>query len=257
MIAGGEIGDVHFIHGAYLQDWLLEADRFLVAARAGEGRRELRGRRHRLALVRSGAARHRPADRRGARRSDDGDRHAAEAVGVDARRLRRAATSARERSASAAKISRRSCVRFDGGAKGSVSVGQVCAGHKNGLWFEVNGRQASVRWQQERQNELWIGRRDAANAVLAKDPSLLAPGARGYAHLPGGHQEALGRRVLQRHARRLRLHRRGDAPGRPRDRLRSRPSKTAIIRRASSTPCSRATAPGGVWTKVPRARPCS
>jgi hypothetical protein len=26
--------------------------------------------------------------------------------------------------------------------------------------------------------------------VLAKDPSLLAPGARGYAHLPGGHQEA-------------------------------------------------------------------
>src|SRR6266571_4011243 len=24
MIAGGELGDVHFIHGAYLQDWLLE-----------------------------------------------------------------------------------------------------------------------------------------------------------------------------------------------------------------------------------------
>src|SRR6266850_1546965 len=24
MIAGGELGDVHFVHGAYLQDWLLE-----------------------------------------------------------------------------------------------------------------------------------------------------------------------------------------------------------------------------------------
>ncbi len=47
-----------------------------------------------------------------------------------------------------------------------------------------------MRWEQERQNELWIGRRDAANSVLAKDPSLLAPGARAYAHLPGGHQEA-------------------------------------------------------------------
>jgi predicted dehydrogenase len=81
-------------------------------------------------------------------------------------------------------------LRFDDGAKGSLSVGQVCAGHKNGLWFEVNGRQASLRWDQERQNELWIGRRNAANSVLAKDPSLLLPGARAYAHLPGGHQEA-------------------------------------------------------------------
>ena len=71
-----------------------------------------------------------------------------------------------------------------------MNVGQVCAGHKNDLWFEVNGRTASVRWLQEQQNELWIGRRDAANAVLPKDPSLLHEGARPYAHLPGGHQEA-------------------------------------------------------------------
>ena len=70
------------------------------------------------------------------------------------------------------------------------SVGQVCAGHKNDLWFEVNGRRASVRWFQERQNELWIGRRDAANATLLRDPSLLNEAARPYAHLPGGHQEA-------------------------------------------------------------------
>ena len=59
-------------------------------------------------------------------------------------------------------------VRFDGGAKGALSVGQVCAGHKNDLWFEVNGRQASLRWLQERQNELWIGRRDGANGMLAQ-----------------------------------------------------------------------------------------
>ena len=81
-------------------------------------------------------------------------------------------------------------VRFEGGARGSLCVGQVCAGHKNDLWFEVNGGKASVRWLQEKQNELWIGRRDGANAVLPKDPSLLHEGARRYAHLPGGHQEA-------------------------------------------------------------------
>ena len=81
-------------------------------------------------------------------------------------------------------------VRFDGGAKGAVSVGQVCAGHKNDLWLEVNGSTTSLRWRQEQQNELWIGRRDGANMTLAKDPALLTPAAARYAHLPGGHQEA-------------------------------------------------------------------
>ena len=47
-----------------------------------------------------------------------------------------------------------------------------------------------MRWYQERQNELWIGHRHEPNQTLLKDPSLLGPEARPYAHLPGGHQEA-------------------------------------------------------------------
>jgi hypothetical protein len=81
-------------------------------------------------------------------------------------------------------------VRFDNGAKGSFTAGQVCAGHKNDLVLEVCGSKASVCWRQEQQNELWIGRRDKANEILQKDPSLMDPDARGYARLPGGHQEA-------------------------------------------------------------------
>jgi predicted dehydrogenase len=81
-------------------------------------------------------------------------------------------------------------VRFDNSARGSVTVGQVCAGHKNDLWFEINGQRSSLRWFQERQNELWLGHRHGPNGVLLKDPSLLNPEARPYAHLPGGHQEA-------------------------------------------------------------------
>jgi predicted dehydrogenase len=80
-------------------------------------------------------------------------------------------------------------VRFEGNVRGAVSVGQVCAGHKNDLWLEVNGTKVSLRWRQEQQNELWIGHRDEANVVMAKDPTLLMPDAREYAHLPGGHQE--------------------------------------------------------------------
>ena len=81
-------------------------------------------------------------------------------------------------------------LRFSNGARGSMSVGQVMPGHKNDLQIEINGRQASLRWLQERQNELWIGHGKRANELLAKDPSLLTPEARAYAHLPGGHQES-------------------------------------------------------------------
>jgi predicted dehydrogenase len=81
-------------------------------------------------------------------------------------------------------------VRFDNGAKGAFSVGQVCAGHKNDLQVEVCGSKASMKWKQEDQNELWIGHRDGPNQILQKDPSLLDEAVRGYAHLPGGHQEA-------------------------------------------------------------------
>src|SRR5258708_23497748 len=45
-------------------------------------------------------------------------------------------------------------------------------------------------WNQERPNEMWIGYREKPNEVLIKDPSLLSPRARGYAHYPGGHPEA-------------------------------------------------------------------
>jgi predicted dehydrogenase len=81
-------------------------------------------------------------------------------------------------------------VRFDNGAKGVFTAGQVCAGHKNDLVVEVCGSVSSIKWRQEQQNELWIGHRDQANEILQKDPSLMDPEVRRYAHLPGGHQEA-------------------------------------------------------------------
>jgi predicted dehydrogenase len=80
-------------------------------------------------------------------------------------------------------------LRFQNGAKGCLSVGQVTAGHKNGLELELNGRTGSMRWNQERQNELWVGRYATCNSVIAKDPAQLLEGARRYAQLPAGHQE--------------------------------------------------------------------
>ena len=81
-------------------------------------------------------------------------------------------------------------LRFENGAKGCFSVGQVLPGHKNDLQLELNGLACSLKWKQEEQNELWIGRHNQPNEVMAKDPSLVSRDALRYTHLPGGHQES-------------------------------------------------------------------
>jgi predicted dehydrogenase len=73
--------------------------------------------------------------------------------------------------------------------RGCMTASQVAAGRKNGLSIEIYGTKSSVAWNQERPDELWQGHRDVGNEIYIKDPSLLKPGARGYADLPGGHSE--------------------------------------------------------------------
>jgi predicted dehydrogenase len=79
---------------------------------------------------------------------------------------------------------------FDNGARGQFATSALCAGHKNDLTIEVSGSQATVRWAQERPDELWLGHRDEPNQILHKDPALLDSTIRHYATLPGGHAEA-------------------------------------------------------------------
>jgi predicted dehydrogenase len=81
-------------------------------------------------------------------------------------------------------------MKFDNGARGVFTTTSLAAGHKNDLRIEVNGSQESMRWEQERPNELWIGRRDTPSQMLLKDPALLDESVRHYATLPGGHNEA-------------------------------------------------------------------
>ncbi len=78
---------------------------------------------------------------------------------------------------------------LSGGAHGVFTVSQVSAGRKNRLFFEIDGSKCALAWDQESPNEMWIGYRDKANEILAKDPSLLHAEAREYAHYPGGHPE--------------------------------------------------------------------
>ena len=188
MIAGGELGPVHYVHGAYLQDWLLEPTDFswrLEPEKGGVSSAVADIGSHWCDLVQHVLG----------QRIVEVLANLTTVVGTRFKPAAPAVAFARAEDKGLEAIAIRSedlatvLVRFDGGATGCVSVGQVCPGHKNDLWFEMNGRRASLRWRQEQQNELWIGRRDTANAILPKDPSLLGPGARTYAHLPGGQQE--------------------------------------------------------------------
>lgn len=80
-------------------------------------------------------------------------------------------------------------IHFENGTRGVVTVSQVSAGRKNHQWFEIDGSRAALSWSQEEPNKLWVGHRDRPNEVVIKDPSLLDPVARSYAHYPGGHPE--------------------------------------------------------------------
>jgi predicted dehydrogenase len=80
-------------------------------------------------------------------------------------------------------------LRFDNGNKGVITVSQVAAGRKNRLSLEISGSKQTFAWNSESPNEMWIGKRDAANQVLMRDPSLFEKESAALISFPGGHNE--------------------------------------------------------------------
>ena len=139
-------------------------------------------------------------------------------------------------------------LRFENGAKGCFSVGQVLPGHKNDLQVELNGRSQSLKWKQEQQNELWIGHHDRPNEVMAKDPSLVSSDALRYVHLPGGHQESWADAFLNLMRDAYGWIREGAQPG-------AKPAMLPTFEDGYRSTCIveamlRSHAAGGVWEKV-------
>ena len=54
---------------------------------------------------------------------------------------------------------------------------------------QIFGTKASVAWNQEQPDTLWIGHRNEPNQIIIKDASLFYPAAASFADLPGGHSE--------------------------------------------------------------------
>jgi predicted dehydrogenase len=76
----------------------------------------------------------------------------------------------------------------DLGALGSVVISQVSPGRKNRLWFSLDGAEASVQFNQELPESLWIGARGESRLIDRGTDSTTGPAA-GYNILPPGHPQ--------------------------------------------------------------------
>lgn len=77
----------------------------------------------------------------------------------------------------------------DKGATGVYHVSEVAAGHGCYFNFEINCSKASVKWNQEENDRLWIGYRGGENRYLIRDPNSISSEARPYTALAMGHPE--------------------------------------------------------------------
>jgi predicted dehydrogenase len=185
---GGELGTVWAVHGGYLQDWLHEPTDWnwrLEPDRGGELRAVADIGSHWLDVAQfvtglkveqvfADLATTIPVRRR-PRGEVETFTDAADVEGVDVRMS----------SEDLAHI----LVRFEGGARGSCVVSQVSAGRKNSIRFQLDGSRSSVYWDGEAPEKLWLGRRDAPNELVLRNPALMDARARATTQLPAGHAE--------------------------------------------------------------------
>lgn len=189
MIASGDSGSVNFVHGHYLQDWMTDPNVYSWRSDPAKGGAS-------SALGDIGSHWCDLAEHVSGMKIDSVFADLTTVVPVRFSAGASAEAFSQKRSSDSTPIQVQSedlasvLLRFSNGAKGVFSVGQVLPGHKNDLQLELNGRKCSLKWRQEQQNELWIGRHDQPNEMMAKDPSLVSPDVRRYVHLPGGHQES-------------------------------------------------------------------
>jgi predicted dehydrogenase len=187
LLAGGEYGPHHFVHGAYLQDWLLLPSDWnwrLETADAGMSRAVADIGSHWTDLVQhvtGDAIVEVMADLatlHSERIRPEREVEAFQQAGGDGTRVRIDT----EDFGSV-------LVRFASGARGSFTVSQASAGRKNGLWFEVDAAGGALYWHQEDPNRAWVGRRNAPNLELTRDPGAMDPRAARLTRLPAGHPE--------------------------------------------------------------------
>ena len=186
-VAAGELGETRLVHGAYIQDWLSDPGDYnwrLEPEVGGASRAVadigshwfdtaefIAGRRVEAVFADLATflpRRTRPIGGSTAFSVGEGPSEEVEVHSEDAATI---------------------LVRFEGGARGACVVSQVSPGRKNGLTLEVAGSRATLDWDQEDPEHLWIRTREEARLLtrgLADGPVAGSPGV---PSLPAGHPE--------------------------------------------------------------------
>ncbi|MCM2577164.1 Gfo/Idh/MocA family protein [Streptomyces meridianus] len=246
-VRSGALGKVRLLHGHYLQDWLSEqADNNwrVDAAVGGPSRAFADIGSHWCDLV-EWVSGHRIAELTALTDTVLAERSAVAARTFSATCEADESGPAAPRQAVRTEDLAHVLFRTDLGASGTLLVSQVSPGRKNRLWFEVDGADASVTFDQENPESLLVGSRRTSETVV-RDAAVLAPEAARLSVVPPGHpmgyRDCFAAFVADVHT----AVRGGGADGGP-----SFPTFEDAARTAALTDAVLAAARTRTWTEVP------
>jgi predicted dehydrogenase len=187
-IAQGELGPLRLIHGSYLQDWLLDptSNNWRVDPALGGASRVFADiGSHWCDLVEWVG---------GERFVDVTATFAtviAERGAITGQSFTTPAAGGAMQAVSSEDVAT-AMFRTTAGTLASLTVSQVSAGRRNRLWFEIDGARASVAFNQEDPERLWVGLPDQREEVFVRGPGAGSAEQRRLAVLPAGHAQGYG-----------------------------------------------------------------
>lgn len=183
-ILEGEIGQLQLIHGSYLQDWLLGAmdTNWRVDTKQGGASRAFADIGSHWCDLVEWVTGQRFSELVSSFATTIGERPANEQATFSALKD----VGDEPKVAITTEDVAGALLRTQSGVMATLTISQVSAGRKNRLWFEIDGSQKSVIFDQEQPEQLWIGRRDGME-MLVRDPSRGSAEQRRLAVLPAGH----------------------------------------------------------------------
>ncbi|SFR96671.1 Predicted dehydrogenase [Stenotrophomonas maltophilia] len=187
-IAQGELGPLHLIHGSYLQDWLLDpaSNNWRVDPSLGGTSRVFADIGSHWCDLVEWVSGERFAEVSAAFATVITERGA-----VTGQSFTTPAAGGTTQAVSSEDVAT-AMLRTSAGTLASLTVSQVSAGRHNRLWFEIDGARASVAFNQEDAERLWIGRPDQREESFVRGPGAGSAEQRRLSVLPAGHAQGYG-----------------------------------------------------------------
>jgi len=184
-IAQGELGPLRLIHGSYLQDWLLDpaSNNWRVDPALGGASRVFADIGSHWCDLVEWVGGERFVDVSAAFATVIAERGSLAGQSFSAPAAGGAMQAVASEDVAAAMF------RTGAGTLASLTVSQVSAGRRNRLWFEIDGAKASVAFNQEDAERLWIGLPDQREEIFVRGPGAGSAEQRRLSVLPAGHAQ--------------------------------------------------------------------